>query len=170
MARTISVELSEKGIRKAINELKSYQNDLNRKVGVFVERLSKLGVEVTRASMGSIPSNEEVGKWNVDIKMSAHNDFASATITLSGDKILFLEFGAGIVYITQEHPLAKKLGYGSGTYPNQTHVPDPGFWRYKNEKGETVKSYGNRAYMPMYHASEALAIQLREIAMEVFGK
>lgn len=169
MVKTIKVELSENGIREAINALESYQNDLKQKVEVFVDKLAKIGVNVINAVMRGVPEEEQAGAWNVTVNQNKKGDVISATISLSGDRVLFIEFGAGIRYASPEHPMSQELGYGAGTYPGQTHVPIPGYWFYTDEAGEKHKSYGNRAYMPVYHASEALILEISSIAKEVFN-
>ena len=48
MARhTINVSLSEKSINKAIEQLKRYENSLNRKCKLLVERIAELGEKAT---------------------------------------------------------------------------------------------------------------------------
>lgn len=168
MAKTISLGLSLSEIKAAQKELAEYKKTLNKKTRLFVEKLADLGMEVAKATMSSVPADDEPGIWDVQTNMTSSGDVSSARITLSGNKVLFIEFGAGIRYASPQNPLAAELGYGAGTYPGQTHVPNPGYWFYKGEDGQKRRSYGNRAYMPMYHASEALALEMRRIAREVF--
>lgn len=100
---------------------------------------------------------------------NGHGDIVGAAVRLSGDKVLFIEFSAGISYGTDSYPLPSGADYGVGTYPDQKHAYDPNGWWYVDERGQKHHSYGNRAYMPMYHAEEAIIIQIRHIAKEVFG-
>lgn len=118
--------------------------------------------------MESIP-DEEKGSYYTEIVNNTHGDIIGAAVRLSGDKILFLEFSAGITYGTDSYPLPSGSKYGMGTYPGKGHWDDPNGWWYVDERGEKHHSYGNRAYMPMYHAEQSIIIQIRTIAKEVFG-
>ena len=146
--RTIKCNLSGKSIRNAIKELKNYENNLQRKNQIFVQKLADAGILVIRETMESI---------------------VGASIRLTGDKVLFLEFSAGITYGTDTYPLPSGSEYGIGTYPGQTHAYDPNGWWYIDESGNKHHSYGNRAYMPMYHAEEAIILAIHSIAKEVFS-
>lgn len=167
MAKKISISLSQSSIQAAIDELNKYKNSLKRKQEIFIERLAKEGIQVIRSTMESIP-DEEKGSYYTEIVNNSQGDIIGAAVRLSGDKILFLEFSAGITYGTNSYPLPSGSQYGMGTYPGKGHWDDPNGWWYVDERGEKHHSYGNRAYMPMYHAEQAIVIQIRNIAREVF--
>lgn len=169
MAKKISISLSQSSIQNTIDELNKYKNILKRKQEIFIERLAKEGLQVIRSTMESIP-DEEKGSYYTEIVNNSQGDIIGASVRLSGDKILFLEFSAGITYGTDSYPLPSGSKYGVGTYPGQTHAFDKNGWWYIDERGEKHHSYGNRAYMPMYRSSQAIVIAIREIAKEVFGK
>ena len=169
MAKKISISLSQSSIQAAIDELNKYKNSLKRKQEIFIERLAKEGIQVIRSTMESIP-DEEKGSYYTEIVNNSQGDIIGAAVRLSGDKILFLEFSAGITYGTDSYPLPSGSRYGVGTYPGQTHAFDKNGWWYIDEHGEKHHSYGNRAYMPMYRSSQAIVISIREIAKEIFGK
>jgi hypothetical protein len=119
--------------------------------------------------MESIP-DEEKGSYYTEIIYNKNGDITGASVRLSGDKVLFIEFSAGITYGSNNYPLPSGSEYGVGTYPGQTHAFSPYGWWYTDERsGETRHSYGNRAYMPMYHAEQAVIIAVRKIAKEVFS-
>lgn len=169
MAKKISISLSQSSIQSAIDELNKYKNNLQRKQEIFIERLAKEGLQVIQSTMESIP-DEEKGSYYTEIVSNSQGDIIGATIRLSGDSVLFIEFSAGITYGTSSYPLPSGSKYGVGTYPGQTHAFDKNGWWYIDERGEKHHSYGNRAYMPMYHAEQAIIIQIRTIAKEVFGR
>ncbi len=166
--RIIKCSLSSKSIQNAIKELKKYENDLQRKNQIFVQKLADAGILVIRETMESVPA-EEKGSYYTEIINNSNGDLVGAAIRLTGDKVLFLEFSAGITYGTDAYPLPSGSEYGIGTYPGQTHAYDPNGWWYIDENGEKHHSYGNRAYMPMYHAEEAIILAIRSIAKEVFS-
>lgn len=166
--RKIKVELSRSGIQKAIQEVRKYKTDFMKKQQILVDRLSQIGLDVVRETMENIPS-EEKGSYHTEIVRNNHGDIVGAAIRLSGDKILFLEFSAGIRYGTDSYPTPAGDKYGMGTYPGKGHWNSPYGWWYVDEDGEKHHSYGNRAYMPMYHAEEAVILAIRSIAREVFS-
>lgn len=169
MAKKISISLSQNSIQAAIDELNKYKNSLQRKQQIFIDRLAKEGLQVVRSTMESIP-DEEKGSYYTEIVNNSQGDIVGAAVRLSGDKILFLEFSAGITYGTSSYPLPSGSQYGMGTYPGKGHWDDSNGWWYVDERGEKHHSYGNRAYMPMYHAEQAIIIQIRTIAKEIFGR
>ena len=166
--KTIKCNLSRKSIQNVIDELNKYKSELQRKNQIFVQKLADAGILVIRETMESIPT-EEKGSYYTEIINNSNGDIVGATIRLTGDKILFLEFSAGITYGTDTYPLPSGSEYGVGTYPGQTHAYDPNGWWYIDENGEKHHSYGNRAYMPMYHAEEAIILAIHSIAKEVFS-
>lgn len=165
--KTITFNLSSESIQKAIREIKIYKSQLQRKNEILIDRLSKIGLHVVQATMETIP-NDEKGSYYTEIVNNSSGDIIGAAITLSGDKILFLEFSAGFTYGTNSYPTPAGDGYGVGTYPGQTHAYDPLGWWYTDESGNKHHSYGNRAYMPMYRAEQAIILAVRETAKEVF--
>lgn len=166
--KVIKFGLSQKSIQNAIAEVRKYQNDLKRKNQILIDRLSKIGLDVVQSTMESIPA-EEKGSYYTEVINNSHGDIIGAAIRLTGDKILFLEFSAGIKYGTDSYPTPAGDKYGMGTYPGKGHWDDPKGWWYKDENGEVHHSYGNRAYMPIYHAEQAIILAVRQTAKEVFG-
>lgn len=167
----IDVELSAKSIENAIKRIKQYQEDLKAKNAEFLTRLWQIGVSVIDSVMAEVPA-EQRGTYNV-LPSEAEQDgsVTKLAIELSGDKVLFIEFSAGITYGTSEYPTAQgeSLGYGMGTFnPQSPNWSDPDGWWYASNHG-FVHTFGNKAYMPMYHADEAIRKQVIEIAREVFG-
>lgn len=166
--KTIKMNLSSKSIQSAIDKLARYKDDIKRKNEIFVDRLSKIGLKVAQQTMESVP-NDEKGSYYTEVINNSHGDIVGASIRLTGDKVLFIEFSAGITYGTDSYPLPSGDKYGMGTYPGKGHWDDPDGWWYVDESGKKHHSYGNRAYMPMYHAEQAIILAVRNIAKEVFG-
>lgn len=157
-----------RSLDKAIQEIRQYQNSLPRKVQTFIDRLAKEGLQVVQSTMESVP-DEEKGSYYTEIVNTSNGDIIGAAIRLTGDKVLFIEFSAGITYGTDNYPLPSGDKYGMGTYPGKGHWNSPYGWWYVDEQGNKHHSYGNRAYMPMYHAEQAIVLQVHNIAREVFG-
>ena len=157
-----------RSLDKAIQEIRQYQNSLPRKVQTFIDRLAKEGLQVVQSTMESVP-DEEKGSYYTEIVNTSNGDIIGAAIRLTGDKVLFIEFSAGITYGTDNYPLPSGDKYGMGTYPGKGHWNSPYGWWYVDEQGNKHHSYGNRAYMPMYHAEQAIILQISHIAREVFS-
>ena len=162
------MSLSQSSIRQAIDELNQYKESLKRKNEIFVDRLSKIGLDVVQQTMEAIP-DEEKGPYYTEIINNSSGDIIGAAIRLSGQKVLFIEFSAGITYGSKNYPLPSGKEYGMGTYPGKGHWNSPGGWYYKDDSGELHHSFGNRAYMPMYHAEQAIIMAVRSVAKEVFS-
>ena len=164
----ITIELSQKSVENAIKQIEAYRTSLERKIDMFLSRLADTGIEVVRATMGSVPDDDR-GNYSVEKVNSSPNGVA---ILLSGNKILFVEFGAGVIYSNPQHPKAGEMGYGVGTYNPQSGnawnlTKWGGGWWY-TENGNSKHSYGNPAYMPLYKAEIDILEKVGTIAREVF--
>lgn len=169
--KTINISLNSKSIQNAINQITAYQNRFKQKNELFIHKLADIGLNVIQSTMESIPDDEK-GSYYTEIINNNRGEITGASIRLSGDKVLFIEFSAGITYGSSEYPLPSGSDYGMGTYPSTKEKSDwdnPNGWWYTDETGEKHHSYGNRAYMPMYHAEQAIIIAVRQIAKEVFS-
>lgn len=51
MKRKISISLSQGSIQNAIKEIEAYKRKLQRKNQIFIDRLSKIGLDVVQATM-----------------------------------------------------------------------------------------------------------------------
>lgn len=175
----IDVELSESSIAQAIEKLRKYEKLLQSKLDEYVEALADIGINTINAEVSSI--DPEMFGRVPDAKTSkepgpSQDGHSKMRIRLSGEDVLFIEFSAGITYGTNDYPLPSGKGYGMGTYPSgKGHWDNPHGWYYQdksspyaiNERG-TVHSYGNPAYMPMYHAIEAMTLQIWATAYKIF--
>lgn len=99
MGKTIKCDLSTKSIQNAIKKLKAYQNEIQRKNEIFVKRLAEIGLDVIQTTMESIP-DEEKGSYYTEIINDQNGNIVGASVRLSGEKVLFIEFSAGITYGT----------------------------------------------------------------------
>lgn len=168
MAKKISFGLSVSEVNKAIQEVEAYKKELNNKVQVFARRLSELGLTTAKAIISNhVDTSATIG--SLRIETDSTGQITRMRVVVESEAILFLEFGAGITYNQgNENPKAGELGYGVGTYPDQTHAYDPNGWWYQDENGEWKHSYGTKAVMPMYNASQVMMTQAVKIAKEVF--
>lgn len=160
--KTINVKLDPSSIDNAIKELEDYKEALLKKVKLFVNALAQDGISVANARLASTYGDSTNG--SIGFGLDDAGNIVSATISLDGSDALFIEFGSGIVFNAETHPLAGKFGYGPGTYPGQTHVPVPGYWYYGGGK----LSVGTGASMPMYKAAETMRNNAIMRASEIF--
>ena len=176
--KVISMSLSQKSIQNAINELRSYQSELGRKTELFVKKLAEVGITVAQTYINESP----LGKY-ITVKTNIMPEKAGcrAVLIATGkifehegyapfSSLLAVEFGAGIHYNPVPNPKAEELGFGVGTFPNQTHAFDEnGWWFFDEDKEKWVHSYGIKATMPLCNASDAIVRDVVRIAREVFS-
>ena len=159
------------------NYIDQYKRELDTKCEIFVQELAKRGQQVAVQIMRGVPK-EECGTYSVFVEHDQNGVMQTARIVLSGDKVLFVEFSAGIRYGTSSYPLPSGDQYGKGTYPSDSPRQNPNYpnwsnpsgWWYYDENGESQHTYGNRAYMPMYHAEQAMVITMQSLAKRIFGR
>ena len=164
--KTIKCKLDSSELERAIEELRDYREDFEKKIERFVRDLVSAGVVVANMRVSSTQGDSSLP--TVTYEVDSRGDIVSANIAINGGDVLFVEFGAGIAYNTgAEHPKASEFGYGIGTYPSE-HPPNkainPGYWYY----GHGKRSIGTQASMPIYGASESMRNELIQKAVEAF--
>lgn len=163
--------LSSKSIDDLIRELKEYKDDINYATHQFTEKMLELGLSVARTELLQARGGDfdkPVGEF--DLYTNGWGEITNGTLKLSGEQVLFFEFGAGIYFNNgKTHPLAGQFGYGVGSYPNQKHAYEKG-WSYPDANNDKKWHYthGTEAAMPMYLASKEMKEQIYKIAREVF--
>lgn len=178
MSKTISFGLSVSEIDRAIKELQSYQNSLERKCGELCFELCKAGMPIARSYIGEsgfgkyIRLSSEITPEKAGCKaiffMEDSQKIVSKWQNQDGvqskeiSPALMLEFGAGL---PAQNP-ANIPGVGTGTYG--THGNEPGWW-YMDLQGEWHYATGTAPKMPMYNTAKELRDKVVEIAREVFG-
>lgn len=164
----IQIELSKASVDKAIAQLREYLDSMNDKNARFVEELAKLGIPIIDDKIAESIGDAE--KYHdTQIKIHSYGDYSEATLSVSGQDILFIEFGSGKYYNPSDPEHAGQFGYGVGTYPGQTHASDPDGWWYRDETGAPKHSKGQQATSPVLQASHEIIANIRKIAREVYG-
>ena len=172
MARkTIKVNaLSQKSIQNCIKQIEAYRDDLPRKCELFVRRLSELGIPVIKQNISSSKGDSDKNYYT-HVKINSYGTYSQARLIVEGKDLLFIEFGAGVHYNGNPggspHPLGREMGYTIGSYGKGKGKND--FWFYYKDSGESVKSYGTQATMPVYKAGLEIRSKMLKIAKEVFG-
>lgn len=167
--KNLKVELSAKGISEIIDFLENYQKELDHKCEVFCKKLCELGIEVIDARI--VGKGDSDTSHETEVTIGKDGSYVNAKLTLSGEDILFIEFGAGVHYNgaagTSPNPKGSELGYTIGSYGKGHGTQE--FWYYKDDSGNYVRSYGTQATMPMYSASVEMIKQMKSVAREVFN-
>lgn len=168
--KIIKCSLNQKSIQNAINQLKSYQNELKNKNELFVQRLAELGIPIIDQNIAMAQGDSDKNH-NTYIKINRFDDYAQATLVCEGTELSFIEFGAGIHYNgaagSSPHPKGEEFGYTIGSYGQGKGKNES--WVYVADSGEWVRSYGTQATMPVYKASVEIVQNIRRIAKEVFS-
>ena len=165
MSKTIHIDVFDPAsINKAIQEIEAYKKLVWGKAEELARRLAEYGLR--RVEVGYDAAVFDGDKdFTVTVEERGKGKYA---IAAGGKTLLLLEFGSGIKY-GAGHPLDSKFGMGPGTYPGQTHVPDPGFWWYTGSDGKSHYSVGNAPSMVMYLTGMELRMEVERIAKEVFN-
>lgn len=168
MSKVIKCKLDSASIEQAIKELQEYRKGLDDKVRQFVESLAHDGVEIARAWVMAARGDSE--RPTVAVQIDPAGDITKAQITMTGNDVLFIEFGAGIHYNGNDTPHAAEHGYGIGTYnPNSDNAFNLDGWYYWTGT-ERVHSYGTEGTYPMYHAAENARNTAIKKAIEIFSR
>lgn len=166
-------------ISRAIKELEKYRDSLMDKNELFVKRLADIGVNAAMLTLSSKGQGDAERSASFSVSFNTSDGLTEGTISITSkphvnkDGRVFYphlawEFGAGNYFNPTGNPKAGEFGLGPGTFPDQTHVPEPGFWYYRDEHGDAIRSYGTQATMPMFTASKTIIEEIENIAKEVF--
>ena len=178
MSKKLSFGLSVAEVNKAIQEIKAYHNDLNRKCELLCQKLCQEGIQIAKAHIGSsgfgkyIHLDSEITPEQAGCKavfyMEDTAKIKSEWRTTEGvqsseiSPSLMLCFGSGL---KAQNP-ANVPGVGTGTFGE--HGADPSGWWYMDLDGVWHHSKGIEPKMPMYKAGKELREKVLNIAREVF--
>lgn len=176
--KTISFDLSEDSISKAISELNQYKTEIANKTILFQQRVAeRLKVlaqegftgavvdEYTRLGDGSMQKMSEEAKVVVTVTHTGN----LSVVLANGEDAVWIEFGTGVYYNPSNHPnaaytdpmmLIGTFGEGGGAKKS---------WYFKDGEGVRSITHGIRKKMPMYYAVTAVCMEMSAIAKEVFG-
>lgn len=155
MKKTYNIDLSDKGIKELQNGLKEYDKWIKKKSDELCKRLSDMGAQKAEINFSAAYYD---GDEDHTISVEQRGD--GYVVRASGETVLFVEFGTGL--IGYGHP--EEHGMGPGTYPGKGHWNDPNGWYYAHGK----KSHGNPPNMPMYTTVKELEQELARVVKEVF--
>lgn len=161
---TITCNLSEQDIKRAIAELKAYKQTFLKKEKQLLEGLAEIGIKEA-----SVRFTTAMYDGVNDVSVSLNQAKNGYVIEAKGEAVAFIEFGAGVYHNGSEpYPNPRPDGivgigeYGKGMGKRKA-------WGYKNENDELVITRGNPAAMPMWYASEEIKKSVLRVVKEVFG-
>lgn len=172
MVKTISLELSGKGIGSAIREIRAYKLDFEQKVEAFQKRVAERIEAEALSNFAGAVCNDIVGGGvrTASVGVSIQHDGAVSLIIASGSDAVFCEFGAGVYHNgavgSSPHPKGSELGMTIGSYGQGRGARR--VWGYY-EDSQLVLTRGTPASMPMYNALKAVCDEILTIAQEVFS-
>lgn len=159
MNRKLFVPLSESGINSLIKYLDTYQEIIEQKKTVLLERLAELGMTVASLTYMS--------QRSLTIGYEPINNGGRYRIYANGEEVCFLEFGTG-VDTNETHPFKYEVPFdvehGSWSIENSQQYVRYGYWYFGG-----VKFYGTKSRPGMYEASKQIQQNVVKIAKEVFG-
>lgn len=170
-------QLSEKGIKRLVSDLEAYKQELLRRSQLLVEELAKVGIKEAEQRIANA-KGEHVDKSHSFISdLRYTGNTVVMDITLTGNDVIFIEFGAGIHYNGgasridhSPHPKGEELGYVIGRYPKGREGYSLGAhdsWHYR---GDVV--HGTEATMPMLGLVNKAreAEEIAKACKKVFGR
>lgn len=167
--KKLDLELSIHSMQEAINYIEQYKRYMILKTARFVEELASVGIPVIDANMNTEGDSDP--EHYAFVKVHSYGDYSEAILTVQGRDLLFIEFGAGVHYNgaagSSDHPKGTEWGYTIGSYGHGHGAED--FWWYQDDSGDSKKSYGTKASMPVLQADKEIMSKVREVARKVFG-
>lgn len=178
MGKTFTVDiLSPSSIEKLKKNLAKYKDGLIKKTELLVQELSKIGLEtidvkLSESRLGhhvTVQTDSETIPHGTVLVIIATGDTKFSENYEPFNTLLAIEFGAGIHFNHNENPKASELGYGVGSFPEQTHAfQEEGWYFWDEEKQKYVHSFGVQATMPLYNATQEMKLRVKEVARKIF--
>ena len=184
----IDLTFSQESIDNAVKQIEAYRDSIEKKNAEFISKLADLGISVGYTSLTHFRSHitfrkkmnvqktgratgRMIGRSNqvlVQWQYPNASGYEEAYIS----PILMAEFGSGPKASDASGKpnanVAKKLGYGRGTFPRQQHANQPS-WSYMDMDGEWQTSSGVEPSMPMWKAAREMRMEIARVARQVFN-
>ena len=173
--------LSAASFREAARKVREHREEIQAKCEELCTALIGEGYVVTHSILEShIDTGKTIG--SIEIIQSKESGKVSASLQVTSDAILFLEFGSGLIG-QGTAPHAGEFGMGSGTYPGKGHWDDTDVWVhygnglsvhhdqgwvYYGDDGKKHFTEGMVASLPMLTAVQTMKRKMQVIAERVF--
>lgn len=171
MPKVIKISLNTKDLKKAIQEVEKYKQDLQRKINIFRKRLADELADEAQSGFNSAIMDDltKGGSRTPDVNVSVTDKGNISVVIADGEDAIWCEFGAGVYHNgsvgSSPHPLGVELGYTIGGYGKGYGKGKA--WGYY-EDGELKITRGTPASMPMYNAMKSVMAKAITIAREVW--
>lgn len=171
--------LSVISVEHAIDDLNRFINKINRLEEELPKALAEYGVTIAQmrydyaaydvfVHSGTDPYESPMQAEHPDIKVTMESDGNTATVIARGEKVLFVEFGAGVFYNGEEGYLGERpegvvgigeYGHGLGKRP---------VWGFTDDDGHHV-THGTPASNAMYFTTRDVIEQIEEVARRILN-
>jgi DNA-binding protein YbaB len=174
--------LNAASISEALKAIEQYKQNIEQGSEKLLDELATRAQSSAQKSFDDAEYAGESGSTAVSIDVTGEK---SRKVIAQGDKVLFMEFGTGVVH-NSGHPEAGSLGMIRGEY-GKGHGSNPNGWTYVgapgsnapsdtrlienavSRKGEPlVRTKGNDANRCMYNAKKEIEQDFSEIAKGCF--
>lgn len=169
----IQLELTPRGINRAIKELRRFEGDFEAGYDLFVERLQQEGFE--RANYYFSAATYD---GTNDVYVSIQKTGDGFYIWAQGEAVCFIEYGAGVYWANQfDYPGERKPPVaGIGQYGKGNGMKE--YWFYRGDPGTNgvmstkkpgmVITHGNPPNAPMYYTAQHLKESIEQILKEIW--
>lgn len=167
--KTLKCPLNQREVNALMAYLDIYAKLLPDKMWVLAERLYReVGIPTIDDRIADAKGDSSKNHTTA-LVISKTSNGITGTITVYGEDIVFIEFGAGVHYNTaagdSPHKKGKQLGYTIGSYGQGRGKYD--VWLYKGDDGNMHQSQGTEATMPLLNATEDMRAAVVRICKEV---
>lgn len=171
MPRRIEFSLGQ--IDQAIQQVKAYKSEIDHKTELLKEKIAqRIERGVRQGFSGAIVDDiKGQGPRQAQVSVFVQSNGTITSVIAQGQDAIWVEFGAGVHHNTpvgtSPNPLGQELGFTIGSYGKGLGKYE--YWRFKDDDGNVVKTYGTPAAMPMFRAFQSVLADIPSIAKEVFG-
>lgn len=170
--KTISVRLDPNEIAREIDEIRQYQQDVETKTRLLVQRLTDYGAEIARVKivgMGAFYSGELLSGVDGYYSPTLNAGFVKVT----SDHVAFVEFGTGVVGQSSPHrngEYLSKAAWAYATGPKIFTTKDGRVgWIYPTKDGGFRFTEGMKSRPFMHETAVELAQIFEQMALGVFS-
>ena len=167
--RPINIDaLDSISVRNAIMDLETYRDRMDDRALEVRERMADIIAKHVRMAYTTVVVDDTTDGpiTGASATVEVESDSTTTTITVDGEDVIFIEFGAGVYHNggvgSSPNPWGAKLNYTIGSY-SKSH-PEKEIWIFSDFYKVKHWTHGTPASMPLYKAFMSALGQLQEIA------